>query len=465
MQLVHWIERLVPVDALVPEVYREWRPLVRDAMSFVISRMSTERLEAKITEQAQLPVGTSPEVRLTSLIRKMPGLQKLGQVLARNRHLDPALRRELLTLENGIRDVSFDEIRAVIESELGPLLADHGVQIEPGIFSEASVSAVVRFRYRDGNGVFKVLKPHIAGCFADDMRLLQELADYLSSDAPNYGLSGVNISETFADIRQLLEHEVKFDYERTNLAEATGIFNEVRGVRVPQIIPGLCTRTVTAMTEEAGIKATDLSELPPGTRRTIARRLAEALLVAPLFSPSEEALFHADPHAGNLLYDEARDTLVILDWALTGRLSRSQRRQFSMLLVMLMLRDVEGAASAIRSLGEDYGRVRETTSIFLSDIPMYRIPGSLDAIRLLDRLAFQGVHFPAELLMFRKSVFTLDGVLHDVAGSEVGLDEVLAGSMPDRWPSLPLGPSDWAAILSSASLYGTRLWLQLLSRY
>ena len=174
MQLVHWIERLVPVDALVPEVYREWRPLVRDAMSFVISRMSTERLEAKITEQAQLPVGTSPEVRLTSLIRKMPGLQKLGQVLARNRHLDPALRRELLTLENGIRDVSFDEIRAVIESELGPLLADHGVQIEPGIFSEASVSAVVRFRYRDGNGVFKVLKPHIAGCFADDMRLLRD---------------------------------------------------------------------------------------------------------------------------------------------------------------------------------------------------------------------------------------------------------------------------------------------------
>jgi ubiquinone biosynthesis protein len=41
--------------------------------------------------------------------------------------------------------------------------------------------------------------------------------------------------------------------------------------------------------------------------------LIEGLISVPLFSRLENVVFHADPHAGNLLYDEARRELVILD--------------------------------------------------------------------------------------------------------------------------------------------------------
>lgn len=111
--MANWIvDEIVPVSRLVPEPYLQWRPPVRDAMTFVVSRLSPGRLAPKLLEQLELPHNTSPETRLLRLIAKVPGLQKLGQVIARNQHLRPALRNALARLENGIRDVDPQEIRS-----------------------------------------------------------------------------------------------------------------------------------------------------------------------------------------------------------------------------------------------------------------------------------------------------------------------------------------------------------------
>ena len=120
-QLGQWAARMVPVDLLVPEVHKDWRPIVREAILFVISRLAADRLAPKVVEQLVLGLGVPPEVRLLRFIAKVPGLQKIGQVLARNRQLDPRLRRALIHLENGISDVTIEEIRY---REAGPLLPD-----------------------------------------------------------------------------------------------------------------------------------------------------------------------------------------------------------------------------------------------------------------------------------------------------------------------------------------------------
>src|ERR1039457_244785 len=117
-ELGSWVIQLLPAEALVPEIYAAWRPLVRDAMLFMISHLSAARLAPKLVEQIELPPETTPEVRLLRLIAKVPGLQKIGQVLARNRHLDPSLRNALSELENGIHDVSAEEIGVLIRKQL-----------------------------------------------------------------------------------------------------------------------------------------------------------------------------------------------------------------------------------------------------------------------------------------------------------------------------------------------------------
>ncbi|MBP1623834.1 MAG: unusual protein kinase [Acidobacteria bacterium] len=68
--------------------------------------------------------------------------------------------------------------------------------------------------------------------------------------------------------------------------------------------------------------------------------------------------------------------------------------------------------------------------------------------------------------MFGKVLFTLDGILRDIAGGEISLDEIIAGYLATRWLAgfgtspLPLGPGEWASLMASASLYGCRLWFQ-----
>ncbi len=329
-----WIvDGIVPVSRLVPEAYVKWRPPVRDAMMFVVARLSAARLAPKLLEQFDLPENTPAETRLLRLIAKVPGLQKLGQVIARNQNLRPALRNALVRLENGIRDVKPAEIRAIIKQDLGPRLKTFDVKIAPVIFSEASVSAVVRFTWRDPGsgrrerGVFKVLKPHIPEYFVEDMNYLQGLAEYFGDRQHTYGFPGQVIPDTFKKVRRLLRHEVDFKREQKTLREAFHLYRNVKGVRVPRLIQPLCSHRITALTEEQGIKVTKAAaRVSRARRRKIAEQLIEALVALPLLSAEEDVIFHGDPHAGNLLYNNRTGELILIDWALRERLSREHRR-------------------------------------------------------------------------------------------------------------------------------------------
>src|ERR1039457_2429187 len=393
-ELGSWVIQLLPAEALVPEIYAAWRPLVRDAMLFMISHLSAARLAPKLVEQIELPPETTPEVRLLRLIAKVPGLQKIGQVLARNRHLDPSLRNALSELENGIHDVSAEEIGALIRKQLGRRLETHAVEIEPGMLAEATVSAVVRFTWR-------------------------------------------------------------------NPASGGGR----RGVRGPRLIKPLSTATVTALSEEEGVKVTAaLAGASGRQRRRVAEQLIEALIAVPLFARGERSVFHADPHAGNLLYDERTGELVLLDWALTESLTREQRRHVAILALMLGLRDPVGVCSEIEALAlgrrldpAHRGFMRDHVNRFIGQLPVTHLPSSMDAMRLLDRLALEGIRFPSGLMMFRKVLFTLDGILHDIAAPNLRMDLTLARHMLAR---SPLSLIDWIGVEASALLYGGRLWVQ-----
>src|SRR5579859_521832 len=272
--MARWIvDEIVPVERLVPKAYLEWRPPVRDAMMFVVAHLSPARLAPKLLEQLELPLNTSAEERLLRLIAKVPGLQKLGQVIARNQHLRPALRDALARLENGIRDVRPEDIVAIIRQELGRRVEKYSVDIAPGILSEASVSAVVRFTWLDPDsgqrerGVFKVLKPHIPEYFAEDMEYLQGLAQYFSDRQHNYGFPAHLLPDTFKKVRRLLRHEVNFIREQKTLLEAGNLYRSMKGVRVPRLIRPLCSSRITALTEERGIKVTNAAARLPAARR------------------------------------------------------------------------------------------------------------------------------------------------------------------------------------------------------
>lgn len=487
-EMARWIvEHTVPVHSLVPRQYEHLGPLVADAMQFEVTRLSSHRLAPKLVEQVELPAETAPEVRLLRLISEVPGLQKLGQVLARNRHLKPSLRNALTKLENGIRDVKPGEIRELIRQELGEKLEKFAVEISSAILSEASVSAVMRFAWSDPEtgerkrGVFKVLKPHIPSCFAEDMDLLHRMANYLGAKHREYGYAPRVIQDTFKKVRQLLEHEVDFAGEQRTLIEAARIYRNLSGISVPLPISALCTPLVTAMTEQPGSKVTNAARrLSVSKRKKLAERLTEALVAAPLCSSEENAMFHGDPHAGNLLYDSRSGTLSLVDWALTERVSREQRRHLALLVAMVALRNPTAVCHEIHALAEhslsprQTAMVRHLTTEFVATLPLVRKPQLTDAMQLLERISLKGIRFPASLIMFSKVMFTLDGIFADLTGdSSIGAR--VARNFVQRWLSrkthfgAPLATSDWANIVVHGLIFGGKVCVEweraLLDRY
>ncbi len=476
--MARWIvDEIVPVERLVPEAYLKWRPPVRDAMMFVVARLSAARLAPKLLEQIELPESTLPEARLLRLIAKVPGLQKLGQVIARNQNLRPALRRALARLENGIRDVAPAEMGAIIRQALGSRVAKYKVKIAPAILSEASVSAVVRFTWhnpesgRRERGVFKVLKPHIPEYFSEDMDYLQGLAQYFADQHHSYGFPADLLPDTFKKVRRLLRHEVNFVREQKTLIEAAALYQHISGVRVPRLILPLCSPSITALTEERGIKVTSAAARLPGSRRTkVAEQIIEALVAIPLLSAHENAIFHGDPHAGNLLYNNRTGELVILDWALRERLTREQRRHLALLILMVSLRDPVGASDEIRALSQHQihsnsprgHMIRVTVAGYLDELPVASLPSGTDAMRLLERIALKDVKFPGPLIMLSKVIFTLDGILRDIGGSSKGMGLTIARHVAQDWIGnrsafrSPLRIGDWATLQCSALLYSSR---------
>jgi ubiquinone biosynthesis protein len=473
-ELGSWAARMVPVEMLVPEVHREWRPLVRQSILFVVSKLSAPRLAPKIVEQVGLGPETSTEIRLLRFIAKVPGLQKIGQVVARNRHLHPRLRRALIELENDISDVTAGEICSIIQRQLHPQMARYAVKVKPHILSEASVSAVVAFTWKNPatcrreRGVFKVLKPYIPSCYAEDMKILGQLARYLAGRRKASVLSA-HLAETITEIRLLLEREVDFRQEQATLLSELNEYRSLKGVRLPTVIPGLSTASITALTFETGRKVTDVRVVPRKLRLSVARRLARVLLVGPALSTEKAAIFHADPHAGNLLYDKRRNELVILDWALTERLTKKQRRDVVLLVLMMLLRDPDGMAKAIRELcplqhtpPSQVATIRRHVAALLDRFTLTDLPGPIEAMRVLEKIALDGIRFPASLLMFRKAAFTLDGVVQDVAGRQVGLDALVASHTFANWKDTfacllsLLSVRDWIALDWSMLTFASR---------
>jgi len=325
-----------------------------------------------------------------------------------------------------------------------------------------------------------VMKPYISAYFAEDMDLLARLAAHLGSKHQEYGFAEHVLSETFDDVRRLLQHEVEFVREQATLQKASCAYRSLAYIHIPRVILSLCTDTITAMTEEHGQKITKaVTSMPSWRRRRTAEQLIDSVIAVPLLTPGTNGMFHADPHAGNFIYNKRTGILTLLDWALTGYVGEEHRRRFALLFLMVLLRDKEGVCSAIHSLsmgGKKRGAgkariIRKQVTDFLSERPLIWIPRAADIMGLLERIAWQGVRLPNQLVMLRKVLFTLDGILHDIAGPSELIELVLLQRLLQRWlkgltsVGWPLSVRDWIGVYRSVMLYPSRLAMATLQQY
>jgi ubiquinone biosynthesis protein len=311
--------------------------------------------------------------------------------------------------------------------------------------------------------VFKVLKPGVEERLQEELGIWPALGGFLEERCAHYGLPAVEYRDTLDRVRRLLLNEIRLDLEQARLAEAAETYADCPAVLIPRLLP-FCTPRVTAMERVTGCKVTD-ADVSADRRRRLAETIVEALVARPFWSDAQTATFHADPHAGNLFFS-SDGRLAILDWSLVARLSKAQREGVVQLVLGALTLDDGRICRALAALA---GKPPQGAALWpavadaLRQVRRGVFPGVEWLLGLLDRLATSGaMAFPEELVLFRKALLSLSGVVADVSAA-CSRDRVLINVGAERFvrdlPGRARTPADsraFATHVSTADLLG--LW-------
>ena len=299
-----------------------------------------------------------PEEFVDDLEALGPTFIKIGQALStRPDMVPPAYLAALQRMQDDVAPAPFEDIRAVVEAELGVKLGKLFDSFEETPIGGASLAQVHRARLRDGRPVaVKVQRPGIVDGIHADLDALASLARGVDRH------TDIGRRTRFADwvheFRRSLLAELDYRTEAGNLARFGAHFERYPRLFVPQPVWNLCAQRVLTMELVEGTKATDVS----GLRRTEQdlAPLAEAVMRGYLDQTFVHGEIHADPHPGNLLVT-TDGRVALLDLGMVAHVPPRQRERLLKLLFGAVDgrgEEVAGEAIAMSTQLEDFDEAR-----------------------------------------------------------------------------------------------------------
>jgi ubiquinone biosynthesis protein len=401
------VELLKPGE-WIPPAHARWLPVIEALLAAFLRHFDHAVVIRLLDQQRALPSSTSAAARAARLAGELTALHKICQMLARNPRLPAEARAALTPLESLPPEAIPDT--AVGAAVALAMQARPAFELDPENpkVARGSVADVFRFRHRTSEGgtiAFKTVRADSLLRVQNEAAILMRMARDCSAVSvvagPNFAAA---LAEALQDAAGALLREIDFVGEAANLRDARAFYKFNRPIRVPAII-GVPVDRGIFMEFVEGVPLLD-APLDYESRRDAARLLFRRLLLDPLFSGLPESIFHADPHAGNLMVQTQKYvplTLVLLDWSQAGRLSAPLRHALIELCLYCFTGD-EPSPDVLRRLLES-----NRTSI---RIPLPQASGDPlhAAFEIVQQLALQGHPVPLNLLLLRKSFLTLDGI-------------------------------------------------------
>ncbi|GMA56876.1 2-octaprenylphenol hydroxylase [Alicyclobacillus sacchari] len=351
-----------------------------------------------------------------------PTFIKLGQIASlRADVFPPEFIEQLAKLQDEVPPVAFDQIRTIVETELGQPLTEMFRVFDEVPVGAASIGQVHRAELQTGEEVaVKVQRPDIQQKIEIDLDILMDLARLAERHfewAAHYELSQV-----VEEFRYTLLNELNYTIEGRNADRLRKIHEGDTTVRIPEIFWDWSTSRVLTMEYVRGIKLTNGAFLRESGYRTgeIAQRVAHAEFTQMLM----HGFFHADPHPGNLavLPDHS---VLFMDFGMVGRLTPEMKRHLSGLIIALMRRDSDAIVRVLyrmgvvpndvddRRLHRDVDNLREK----YYDLPFTQISLG-DAVSELFSVAYRHrIKIPSDLALVGKTLVTVEGVVEGLEPS------------------------------------------------
>lgn len=270
-------------------------------------------------------------------------LIKLGQFVASRPDIFPlAYVDACAPLRDQAPARPFHIVQQVLADAYEGRAADHLARVEETALAAASFGQVHRAWLTDGTQVaVKVQYPELPRSVAADLWIVR-LALTLFSIA----LKGWPLDQVYREIERTSREEQDYLHEGSAADRLRPGLKEF-GLSVPAV-QWAHTREKVLVMEFAGgttLGQLDVTTLPLDERK----RLADALIDGFLYMLLDEGFFHADPHAGNLLYDQGK--LWLIDFGMTATISRREMELYRRFLDRLRDHDTDGMVDVLTDLG------------------------------------------------------------------------------------------------------------------
>ncbi len=219
-----------------------------------------------------------------------------------------------------------DEVRHLIELELGRPLGEVFADFDDDPIGRASIAVVHRALLHDGSPVaVKVLRPAIERRVAVDLDLLQPLLEVVARQT-GHAVAG-NLLQMLDGFRVQMGEELDLRNEARAMQHYRALLAEVDlpNVTVPDVHHDLSGRTVLTMELLDGVPIDDLAAIEAFgiDPRPVVHEVIKGFLLTAI----RWGTFHADVHAGNLLM--LRDGRIgVIDWGIVGRMDPDSHRFF-----------------------------------------------------------------------------------------------------------------------------------------
>jgi predicted unusual protein kinase regulating ubiquinone biosynthesis (AarF/ABC1/UbiB family) len=307
--------------------------------------------------------------RLTRALAELgPTFIKLAQVFAARADILPEpYLSAIATLTDQVPPLPPGVAERVVREELGRDVGQVFGRFEPEPLAAASLGQVHRASYAGREVVVKVLRPGVEELVGEDLDVSFRILFLLNLLFPNHRTRA--ITAIVSEFSKRIRDELDFREEARNAAMLRRNFQSEPRVIVPEVVTELVTRRVLVLEYVEGTRIDRLHERLAAGELDL-QRLVETVVDAYIKMMLEDGVFHADPHAGNLLVDP-QGRLVLLDFGMVLQVERETRRRLVETVLAAARQDVDGVINGFYELGildpdVDRGTVRDAAQSLMA---------------------------------------------------------------------------------------------------
>ncbi|MFN2462374.1 MAG: ABC1 kinase family protein, partial [Candidatus Dormibacteria bacterium] len=400
--------RNLPREREIAEVF------LRHGMGYVLKRYALGRYLLRfrgVPRRERLPAHWADELR--SILEELgPTYIKVGQILSiRPDILPPPALFALRKLRDEVKPVPLDEIRLVIEEELGGDLDELFKDFDPSPVGSASIGQVYTARHNGVKVAIKVQRPRARAQVEADLPVIADIAQVLKRRQPDLPFDPVKLVD---EIKQFLFSELDYLEEARNTARIAEDFRGDPRVVIPAVH---WDRTTSRVLTTDFIEGTPLSRIDPAAYSPEdRRRLAVLGAQISLTQVFEHGAFHGDAHPSNIIV-VSTEQYGLIDFGLIGLLSEREMRVMTDYLIHMVRHQADRLVRDLRNLGVTFPRefedeiasamegiLRRYTGVTLAQVDTQRL-----VVELLEMVYRYRMRLPTKYFLILRGMTTVEG--------------------------------------------------------